>query len=137
METSNASQTIAHVAASPEYLRPVIFAIGKPGLQVLPKSYLDDLCLDTELTDAGWRVAEYLNGLQIIVRPVSGPDLKTATGRRWLKTWQCYIVDLEARDLDQAVEYGGDIVGFALVAKLGQAITGRRFWTRDENITNL
>ena len=112
--------------------------LNKLGLSVLCAPTLEDLCLDTELTDQGWRIAEYFNtGLKILVRPVSSPDLKTATGRRWLKTWQCHIVALEAREIDTGVKYSPEVTRFTLVVKLGQPIKGRRFWTRDENITNL
>jgi hypothetical protein len=115
-----------------------MYNLNKPGLAVLPAPYLEDLCLDTKLADEGWRIAEYFNtGLKILVRPVAGPDLKTATGQRWLKAWGCYIVDLEAREIDTGAKYSPDVANFTLVVKLGQPIKGRRFWTRAEQITNL
>ena len=114
-----------------------MYNLNKLGLSVLPAPALEDMCLDTKLADQGWRIAEYPNtGLMILVRPWQW-TLRPANGRRWLKAWGCYVTDLEAREIDTGVQYGPDITGFALVAKLGRPITRRRFWTRTENITGL
>lgn len=141
MTSSNASQTntadsVTHVTASAYGQWPVMYNLNKHGLSVLPAPTLEDLCLGTELTDAGWRIAEYFNtGLKILVRPTNPQP--GGWPSRWLKAWGCYIVDLEAREIDTGVQYSPEVTRFTLVAKLGQPIKGRRFWTRDEQITNL
>jgi len=98
-----------------------------PLFRVLPAVYLDDDSLSTDLSGAGWRLAESYNetGQRILVRPAGEP--------RWQVRWGLTVVPVEVREVETLVTDTAD--GFALVAGLGQPIkSASNPITRAENL---
>ena len=79
-------------------------AIGGPYLTVLPTFELDNATLSTDLSAAGWRIAEYENtGLGVLVRPKHN--------RRWLAAWGMWVTDFEVRSMETVANSDGVIIG--------------------------
>ena len=85
---------------------------GAPMLEVLPAHELerDSEPADPEsLTVEGWRYAEYYNtGQRVLV------NIKDGT-RRWSSGWECYVYNIEVRDVDTV----GNRAGNGICADLG------------------
>ncbi len=99
-----------------------------PLFEVLPASVLDDDSLSTDLTEAGWRLAESYNktGYRILVRVRPGGT------PRWQARWAATVVPVEVREVE--TETADTAEGFALVAALGQPIKAANPLTRAENL---
>ena len=79
-------------------------------VELLHRDCLDKDTLDTTLTDAGWRYAEFFNtGYRVLVRIKHYPEVN----RRWLAAWRECVTDFEVREVDTAFKDG------AIVADLG------------------
>ena len=79
-------------------------------VELLHRDCLDKDTLDTTLTDAGWRYAEFYHTRhRVLVRSKHYPEVN----RRWLATWRECVTDFEVREVDTVVKNG------AIVADLG------------------
>jgi hypothetical protein len=82
---------------------------------VLAKEALDALCIDTELSDAGWRLVQFSN--------TGFNQLARRTGRsRWLAAWERTVDVVEVHDIDTIAIADSRAPQGAVVAALGAKV---------------
>jgi len=100
-------------------------ATGGPTLSILPTTVTDSLTLSTELTAAGWRIAEYENtGLGVFVRPKV--DHLGGYTSRWLGAWGLMVTDFEVRSIETIANSDG-----VIIAAMGAPVKTRMYTNSD------
>jgi len=108
--------------------RLVSIGLHGPILQLLSAATLDERSGDTELTDAGFRLAEFPNtGACLLVRP-------TGIVPKWCAAWESMAYRVDAHRINTGVRFDQGGEAFSIVVELGERFPGQKLWTRHDNV---